>query len=71
MYSESSQTSKMELFAKTVDCIQPLTIFVKLSIFGVSQGYECASDKTKQKSGAYSFILHKIRNAISAEICHL
>ena len=28
----------MELFANIVDCIQPLTIFAKHSILGVSQG---------------------------------
>ena len=28
-YSELTQTCKVELFAKTVDCIQPLTIFAK------------------------------------------
>ena len=28
-YSEPSETSKMVLFAKVVDCLQPLTIFVE------------------------------------------
>ena len=28
-YSEPSETSKMELSAKIVDCIQPLAIFAK------------------------------------------
>ena len=30
-----SQTSRMEFFAKVVDCIQPLTIFRKHSTLGV------------------------------------
>ena len=47
----------MELFANIVDCVQPLTIFAKHSILGISQGYKCASDKTKQKLGSLSFIL--------------
>ena len=38
----------MEFFANIVDCIQPLTIFAKYSILGVSQG-KCAFYKTKQK----------------------
>ena len=38
----------MELFAKIADCIQPLTIFAKHFMLGVSQGYEYASDKTKR-----------------------
>ena len=55
------ETSKMELFAKIVDCIQPLTIFAEQFILGVSHGYEYASDKTKQNPGALSFIPQKIR----------
>ena len=43
-YSEPSETSEMELFAKIVDCVQPLTIFAKHLILFVSQGYEYASD---------------------------
>ena len=39
-YSEPSETSKMELSAKIVDCIQLLTFFVKHFLLGVSQGYE-------------------------------
>ena len=35
MYSEWSQTSKMELFAKLVHGFQLLTIFSKSSILGV------------------------------------
>ena len=42
MYSETSKTSKMKLFAKLVDCILPLTIFAKDFILFVSQGYEYA-----------------------------
>ena len=44
----------MDLFANILDCIQPLTIFAKHSVLGVSQG-KCASDKNKQKFGALSF----------------
>ena len=47
VYSEPSETSKIELSAKIVDCIQPLTIFAKNFILGISQAYEYASDKTK------------------------
>ena len=56
----------MELAAKIVDCIQPLTIFAKHFILDVSQCYEYAPDKTKQNPGALSFISQKIRTAISA-----
>ena len=45
-YSEPSETSKMELSA-IADCIQPLTIFAKHFILGVSQGYEYVPDKAK------------------------
>ena len=48
----------MELFANIFDYIQPLTIFAKHSILGVSQG-RCASGKTKEKLGALSFISQK------------
>ena len=65
MYSEPSETSKMELFAKKVDCIQPLTIFTKHFILSISQGYECASGKTKHFPGALSLILQIIRTAIT------
>ena len=61
-----SKTSKMELFGNIVDCIQPLTIFAKHSILGVSQD-RCASGKTKEKLGALSFISQKMRTAISAD----
>ena len=44
-YSEPSETSKMEHFAKMADCIQPLTIFEKHFILDVSQCYEYSSDK--------------------------
>ena len=43
MYSEPSETSKEELFAKIADCIQPLTIFAKHFILLVLQAYEYAS----------------------------
>ena len=58
----------MELFAKIVDCIQPLTIFSKHFILFVSQGYEYASDRTKQNPGILSFISQKISTAISANL---
>ena len=64
-YSEPSETSKMELSA-IVDCIQPLTIFAKHFILGVSQGYEYVPDKAKQIPGASPLIPQKIRTAISA-----
>ena len=48
-YSEPSQTSKMKNFANIVDYSQPLTIFTKSSILGISHCYGYASDKTKQK----------------------
>ena len=47
MYSEPSETSKIELFAKIVDCIEPLIIFAKDFILGVSQGHEYGSDQAK------------------------
>ena len=50
----------MQLFAKLIDCIQPLIIFAKHFTLGVSQGYEYASDKTKQSPGALSFISQKL-----------
>ena len=66
-YSEPIQTSKMRLFANMVDFIQTFTIFEKHSVLGVSQGYKCASDKTKQKLGALLFISQKIRTANSVD----
>ena len=59
--------SNMELFEKKVDFIQSLTIFAKTSVLGVSQGYEYASDNTKQKPGALPFISQKIRTAVSTD----
>ena len=59
----------MEIFANIVDYIQPLTIFVKHSMLGASQG-RCGSVKTKEKLGALSFISQKIRTAISADFLH-
>ena len=60
----------MELSAKIVDCIQPLTIFAKHFILGVLQGYEYASDKVKQDPGALPLILQKIKTAISENFFH-
>ena len=65
-----SEASEIELSAKIVDCIQPLTISAKLFILGVSQDYEYASDKAKQNPGALSLIPQKIRTAISANFLH-
>ena len=56
----------MELFVKIVDCIQSLTILEKHFILGLSQGYNYASDKTKQNPGALSLISTKNRTEISA-----
>ena len=58
-YSELIETSKMELSAKVVDCIQPFTIFAKHFTLGVSQAYEYASDKAKQSPCAMSLIPQK------------
>ena len=60
----------MEVSVKIFDCIQPLTIFARDFIFGVSQGYEYAPDKTKQNPSALSFIAQKIGTAISANFFH-
>ena len=49
----------MEYSAKIVDCIEPLTIFEK-DFKRFWQGYEYASDKSKQKPGALSLILKKL-----------
>ena len=43
VHSEPCHTSKIELFAKIVDGFQPLTFFVKSSIFDVWQGSKYAS----------------------------
>ena len=67
MYSELIETCKMEFFAKIVDWIQPLSIFAKHFMLGVSQGYEYASDKAKNP-GALSFILQKIWTIMSASL---
>ena len=58
----------MELFAKIVDCIQPLTVVSKHFILFVSQGCEYASDKAKQNPGVLSFISQNIRAAISVNL---
>ena len=42
-YSEACQTSKMELFAKTINGWKSLTIFAKISILDVWQGSEYTS----------------------------
>ena len=60
----------MELSAKIVDCIRPLTILAKHFILGVSQGYEYISDKAEQNPGALSFIPPKIRTVFSANFFH-
>ena len=44
-YSESSQTSKMELFAKKINGFQPVTIFAKNSTLDARLGSEYASTK--------------------------
>ena len=70
MYSEPSEISKMELSAKIVDCIQPLTVFATYFILGVSQGYEFASDRAKQNPGTLSLFPQKIRTTTSAHFFH-
>ena len=45
----------MEPFANLVEYIQPLTIFAKLAILGVSKS-RCASGKSKEKLIALLFI---------------
>ena len=69
MYSEHNKTSKMDVFANIVACIQPFTIFTKHFILGVSQG-RCVSGKNKEKLGILSFISQKIRIAIFADFFH-
>ena len=59
----------MELLANIVECIQPLTIFAKHSILGVSQGRP-ASGKSEEKHGALLFVSQKIRTAICADFFH-
>ena len=53
----NSQTSKMEYFAKIVNCHKPLTIFTKCSILDVWQGpeYVCESCSLSEglKTGKY------------------
>ena len=65
-YSEPSETSKMDPYSNIVDYIQPLTTFSKYFMLFVSQGYEYASDKTKQNPCVLSLILQKYRTGISA-----
>ena len=65
-YLEPSKTSKMELFANIVDCIQHLIIFAKSSILGVLQG-RCSSGKSKEKNWCEVIYLRKNRTAISVD----
>ena len=60
----------MEFSTKIVGCVQPLNIFAKHFILGISLGYEYVSDKTKQNPGALLLIPQKIRTAISANFFH-
>ena len=46
-------------FLKIADCIQPLIIFAKHFILGVSQGHKYASDMAKQNPGALPLIPQK------------
>ena len=66
-----SEPSDGYFLAKIFGCIQPLALFAKHFILGVLQGYEYASDKTKQNPGALSFISQKSRTAISANFFHI
>ena len=59
----------MELFANIADCIQPLTVFARPSLLGVSQD-RCDSGNTKEKLGALSFISQKIRTATTTDFFH-
>ena len=60
----------MELSAKIIDCIQPLSIFTKHFILGVSEGYEHDSNKAKENPGRLSRFPQKIRTAIFANFLH-
>ena len=46
-----SQTSKLELFTKLVNGLQPLTIFTKIFILDVRMGSEYASGGIAEWSG--------------------
>ena len=59
----------MEPFANLVEYIQPLTIFAKLAILGVSKS-RCASGKSKEKLIALLFISQEFRTAISADFLY-
>ena len=61
---------RMEFSVKTVDGIQPLTIFARRSILDVLQGYKYILDNTISKPGATSFIPQKNKNATSADFFH-
>ena len=54
-YSEPSQTSKMESFAKTVNCLQPLTIFARHSILDFWQGSVYVSARKHNPRDQISF----------------
>ena len=47
VYPEPSETSKMKIFEKLVNDFQPLTIFDKCSISGVSQGSNTSLDTVR------------------------
>ena len=55
-YSETSQTSKTECFAKIVDSEKPVTIFSKFSILNIWQDSEYASDNHFQISPRFLFL---------------
>ena len=50
VYSESSQTFKMELFSKIGDGFQPLIIFTKIFIFDNWLGSEYVSHRNKSRA---------------------
>ena len=64
------QNSKMELSAKTIDCIQPFNVFAKHFVLGVSQDFEYVSDKAKENPDASSLLPKEIRTAISVNSFH-
>ena len=49
VYSEATETSKMELFAKVIIGFQPLPIFTKSFLLDVQLGSECTSEHYKRK----------------------
>ena len=50
VYSESSQTFKMELFVKIANCFHQLTIFAKISIFDDWVSSEHMPDRNKSRT---------------------